>query len=170
MTTDEAMTITERRKYLTRMHTRYRSADRRARSALLTEMGAITGMHRERLTRLMAQPTLKRLPRRTQRGRVYGPEVRHVVRIVWESLDCVCAERLTPQLLPSAQHLAIFGECVLTPLLIEQLGAISEATVTRMLRGLPRAIPRLPRKGPMQANRALRGVPMGRIPWQTTAP
>lgn len=170
MATDDSMTINERRKYLTTMQARYRHADRHERGALLTEMEAITGMHRKSLTRLMAQPTLKRTPRRTQRGSVYGPAVRHVVRVVWESLDCICAERLTPQLLATASHLATFGEITLTPLLVKQLGAISEATVTRMLRALPRALPRLPRKGPAQANRVLRDVPMGRIPWQTTTP
>ena len=170
MTTDDAMTITERRKYLTKMQTRYRAANRPLRGQLLTEMEAITGMHRKSLTRLMAQRSLTRRRRRTQRSTVYGPDVRHVVRTVWESLDCICAERLTPQLLATAQHLATFGEIALTPLLEAQLGVISESTVTRMLRGLPRAIPRLPRKGPAQANRVLRAVPMGRIPWRTTEP
>jgi len=168
MTVDEAMTINERRKYLTKMQTRYQAANRPLRGQLLTEMEAITGMHRKSLTRVMAQRSLTRRHRRTPRGAVYGPEVRQIVRIVWESLDCICAERLTPQLLTTAHHLATFGEIALTPRLIEQLGAISEATVTRMLRGVPRAIPRLPRKGPAQANRVLRAVPMGRIPWQTT--
>jgi len=164
MTVDEAMTINERRKYLTKMQTRYQAANRPLRGQLLTEMEAITGMHRKSLTRVMAQRSLTRRHRRTPRGAVYGPEVRQIVRIVWESLDCICAERLTPQLLTTAYHLATFGEIALTPRLIEQLGAISEATVTRMLRGVPRAIPRLPRKGPAQANRVLRAVPMGRIP------
>jgi hypothetical protein len=170
MCADEPMTINERRKYLTKMQKRYRQGDRRARGALLTEMEAVTGMHRKSLTRLMAQRSLTRVRRRTERGTIYGPEVRRIVRVVWESLDCICAERLTPHLLETARHLASFGEIVLTPLLVEQLGAISEATVTRLLRGLPRALPRLPQKGPAQANRALRAVPMGRIPWQTTAP
>lgn len=170
MGADEPMTINERRKYLTKMHTRYRQGDRRARGVLLTEMEAVTGMHRKSLTRLMAQRSLTRVRRRTERGAIYGPTVRQSVRIVWESLDCICAERLTPQLLATARHLATFGEIALTPPLAEQRGAISEATVTRMLRGLPRATPRLPRKGPTQANRVLRAVPMGRIPWQTTAP
>ena len=170
MTTEETMTITERRKYLTKMQTRYQAANRQLRGQLLTEMEAITGMHRKSLTRLMAQQSLTRTRRRTQRGTVYGTEVRRIVRTVWESLDCICAERLTPQLLATAEHLARFGEIALTPMLIAQLAAISEATVTRMLRGIPRTIPRLPRKGPAQANRVLRAVPMGRIPWQTTAP
>jgi hypothetical protein len=170
MCADEPMTVNERRKYLTKMQTRYRAANRPMRGRLLTEMEAITGMHRKSLTRLMAQRSLTRVRRRTERRAVYGPEVRQVVRIVWESLDCICAERLTPQLLATARHLATFGELALTPLLVEQLGTVSEPTVTRMLRGLPRAIPRLPRKGPAQANRVLRAVPMGRIPWQTTIP
>ena len=170
MTVDEMMTIDERRKYLTKMQARYRAANRQRRGQLLTEMEAITGMHRKSLTRLMAQRSLTRVRRRTQRSTVYGSEVRSIVRIVWESLDCLCAERLTPQLLATAAHLATFGEIALTPALVEQLGAISESTVTRMLRGMPRAIPRLPRKGPAQANRVLRAVPMGRIPWQTTTP
>lgn len=170
MRADDAMTINERRKYLTTMQSRYRQADRHERGALLTEMEAVTEMHRKSLTRLMAQSTLKRVRRRTQRGAVYGPEVRQIVRVVWESLDCICAERLTPQLLATARHLAIFGELSLTPDLEGSLAQISEATVTRLLRGLPRALPRLPRKGPAQANRVLRDVPMGRIPWQTTTP
>jgi hypothetical protein len=170
MATDEAMTIDERRKYLTKMHARYQSAPRSYRGQLLTEMEAITGLHRKSLTRLMGLPSLRRLPRRTQRSRVYGSPVRQIVQIVWESLDCLCAERLTPQLLATAQHLARFGELTLTPDLETLLAQISEATVTRMLRGLPRAVPRLPRKGPHEANRLLRAVPMGRIPWQTTAP
>ena len=170
MTTDDTMTITERRKYLTKMQTRYRTADHQQRSRLLTEMEAVTGMHRKSLTRLMAQSSLRRVPRPTQRGATYGPAVRHVVRVVWESLDCICAERLTPQLLMTAQHLATFGELTLPPDLERLLAQISESTVTRMLAGLPRAIPRLPRRAPGQANRVLRAVPMGRIAWQTTTP
>src|SRR5262245_46226384 len=139
MATDEAMTINERRKYLTKMQTRYRQATRQERGRLLTEMEAVTGLHRKSLTRLMAQPCLRRIPRRQQRGSVYGPPVRRVVRIVWESLDCICAERLTPQLLVTARHLATFGELTLTPDLETLLAQISEATVNRMLAGLPRA-------------------------------
>ncbi len=170
MTTEEAMTITERRKYLTRMQSRYRGAAYQERSRLLTEMEAITGMHRKSLTRLMAQSSLRRVPRSTQRGATYGPAVRHVVRVVWESLDCICAERLTAQLLVTAQHLAHFGELMLTPEVATLLAQMSESTVTRMLAGLPRALPRLPQKGPREASRVLRAVPMGRIPWQTTMP
>jgi hypothetical protein len=36
--------------------------------------------------------------------------VRQIVVVVWESLDYICAQRLVPQLLSTARHLARFGE------------------------------------------------------------
>jgi len=170
MVVEETMMIDERRTDLKRMRPRYQTANRKARSTLLTEMEQVTGMHRKRLTRLLHAPTLARTPRRTQRDRRYGTAVRQIVQVVWESLDDLCAERLTPQLLATARHLATFGELTLTPSLETALAAISRATVGRMLTRLPRVTPRLPRRGPEQANRLRRAVPMGRIPWQTTEP
>lgn len=170
MVAGNAMTIDERRKYLKQMQGRYRVADRAARGTLLTEMEAVTGLHRKSLTRLLATPSLERRPRQRQRGRTYGVAVRLVVATVWESLDYICAERLTPALLPMARHLAGCGECRLSPAVAEQLGTISRATVQRLLRSMPRPTPRLPRRGPEQANRVRQGVPMGRLPWDTTAP
>lgn len=170
MVAGDEMTIDERRKYLKKMQPRYLAADRPGRGALLTEMEAVTGLHRKSLTRLLAAPSLARQPRSRQRGRTYGVELRAVVATVWESLDYVCAERLTPALRPTAEHLAAFGECRLTPEMAAQLGRISRATVQRMLATLARPTPRLPRSGPEQATRARRDVPMGRLPWQTDEP
>jgi hypothetical protein len=170
MAVEDAMTINERRTYLNRMLPRYRAANRAERGRLLAEMEAMTGMHRKSLIRLLASPSLARRPRRTARQRVYGAEVAAVIGIVWESLDYVCAERLTPVLVETARHLATFGELTLTPALCDQLTIISRATVGRMLRGMRRPTPRLPRRGPEQANRLRKAVPMGRLPWQTTTP
>ena len=50
---DDAMTISERRKYLERMEGRYRRADRLDRGRLLDEMEAMTGLHRKSLLRLL---------------------------------------------------------------------------------------------------------------------
>lgn len=170
MAVEETMTINERRTYLKRMLPRYQAANRPTRSALLTEMEEVTGMHRKSLTRLLHAVSLARTPRHVQRQRRYGAAVRQIVQVVWESLDYLCAERLTPQLLATAQHLATFGELTLTPSLEADLAAISRATVGRLLTRFPRATPRLPRRGPEQANHLRRAVPMGRIPWQTTEP
>ncbi len=115
MLADDEMTINERRKYLKKMWPRYLQADRAGRSHLLTEMEHITGMHRKSLIRLLNSGSLERRTRTIPRRRSYGLDVEQVVSIVWESLDYLCAERLTPALLPTAQHLATFGEVCLPP-------------------------------------------------------
>jgi hypothetical protein len=170
MTVEEAMTINERRTYLKRMLPRYRAANRAERSRLLADMEVMTGMHRKSLIRLLAAPSLARRSRHTARRCIYGPDVAAIIHIVWESLDYVCAERLTPALVETATHLATFGELTLTPVVRAQLTAISRATVGRMLGGMRRPTPRLPRRGPEQANRLRKTVPMGRLPWQTAVP
>jgi hypothetical protein len=164
------MTIAERYKYLRRMEETYRQATRAERSQLLDHMEVATGLHRRSLIRLLQPGGLERTPRTKHRGTVYGPAVEDVVRIVWESLDYLCAARLTPSLLPTAQHLATFGEVLLTEELEAQLGTISRATVGRLLARLRQDEPRLPRRGPEQANRVRQEVPMKRIPWDTTEP
>lgn len=170
MAAEVLLTIDERRTYLKRMQPRYPHADRAGRGALLTEMEAVTGLHRKSLPRLLWAPTLERQRRRQQRGRQYGVEIRTVVALVWERVDSICAERLTPPLLPTAPHLAAFGACRLTPAVAAQLGTSSRATVQRLRTTFPRPTPRLPRSGPAQANRARQDVPMRRRPWQTAAP
>ena len=170
MLADVKMSVDERRKYLGLMLPRYLRADRARRGELLDEMEHVTKLHRKALIRLLHQDSLDRQPRRMQRGSVYGPEVADVIRVVWESEDYVCAERLTPSLLPMAQQLARFGELRLNGEIERQLGEISEATVQRLLGRFRQDTARLPRRGPESANRLAREIPMGRIPWQTVEP
>jgi hypothetical protein len=96
--------------------------------------------------------------------------VADVVRVVWESLDYVCAERLTPVLWPMAQHLARWGEVTVSPEVEAALQGISRATVQRLLQRFRVDSPRLPRRKPQPPNRFLREVPMRRVPWETEAP
>ncbi len=69
-------------------------------------------MHRKSLTRLLHAQSLERKKRQSPRCRSYGKAVEEVIVSVWESLDYICAERLTPILLTMAQHLARFGSLV----------------------------------------------------------
>ncbi|HEY6409327.1 MAG TPA: integrase, partial [Ktedonobacteraceae bacterium] len=110
MPTEDEMTLNERRTYLKVMKPRYLTAKRKERSALLSEMEQVTGMHRKSLTRLLHAKSLQRQKRRTPRSRSYGSEVEQVIVRVWESRDCICAERLTPSLLAMSQHLAGFED------------------------------------------------------------
>jgi len=171
MPDSEGMTITERRKYLALMQRRYLQADRVGRGKLLDEMEAVTGLHRKSLVRLLAPGGLRRHARRRQRGREYGVAVDDTVRVVWESLDYVCAERLKPALLPTARLLSRHGELPgLTPELEAHLERISLATLQRRLTRLSQDSPRLPRKGPERANQVARQIPMGRIRWDEAEP
>jgi hypothetical protein len=96
--------------------------------------------------------------------------VHDAIRIISESLDYICAERLTPSLVQTARHLAKHSELTLSPKLEADLAKISVSTVQRVLSRLTRDSPKLPRKGPTEANRFRRGVPMTRIAWNEQTP
>ncbi len=169
MSDEEKMTINERRKYLRRMQKRYRKAGRREKGQLLDEMEYVTELHRKYLVELL-KGDLQRKPRRKQRGRKYGSEMDDVLRVVHESFDCICAERLTPNLVWMAQHLARHGELEISDAVLQKLGCISISTVGRILGRIRQDTPRLPRKGPRRNQKLLRDIPMTRIPWDTAIP
>jgi len=164
------MTIDDRRKYLKLMLARYGKAERSERGALLGEMEKVTGLHRKSLIRLLRGGDLSRHKRPKQRGRTYGAALEDALRVIWESLDFICAERLTPGLVSTARILARHDELVWTAALEQQLGAISIATVQRRLLRFRLDVPRLPRKGPVEANAVAREIPMRRIPWDERVP
>jgi hypothetical protein len=171
MPNDEKMSIDERRKYLKLVAQRYAKAGRRECSELLTEMGEVTGLHRKSLIRLMNMPSLERAPKKPRlKRRRYGSAVADAVRIVWESLDYMCAERLTPALLDTARQLDKWEELALTPEVELALTTISRATVQRLLERFQQDTPKLPRRKPQPPNRLLRDVPMGRLSWRTESP
>jgi len=169
MSIEDKMTVDERRKYLRRMQKRYRTASRKEKGRLLDEMEQVTELERKYLIGLM-KSDLQRKPRRRQRGRTYGPEVDDTLRVIHESLDYICAERLAPNLVWMAEHLARHDELETSDELLEKLGCISISTVGRSLRRIRQDVPRLPRKGPRRANKLARDIPMKRIPWDTTTP
>jgi hypothetical protein len=169
MPADDEMTIAERRKYLRLIQSRYVHAKRGERGRMLDEMEKVTHLHRKSLTRLMHRD-LARRSRRRQRGRSYGHQLDLALRIIAESVDYVCAERLRPNLVWLAQHLASHGELELNPDLLGQLARISTSTLHRCLQRLSQDQPRLPRKRPQPANHSLRDVPMRRIPWDEPQP
>ena len=145
MPTEDKMTIDERYKYLRRMQKRYKKAGRKERQELLDEMEIVTELHRKSLIRSM-QGKIKRKHRRRQRGRSYGAEVDDALRVIAESTDYICAERLQPNLVWLAEHLGVHGEMTVTPQLLSQLEQISTSTVQRRLKRIHQDQPRLPRK------------------------
>jgi hypothetical protein len=164
---DDAMTVDERRKDLKRMQGRYWAADRAGRGQLLDEMAWGTGLHRRSLVRLLSPhgAGLARQPRRRQRAQTYGHQVDDALRVIWESLDYICAPRLTPTLVATARQLVTHGELRLSAEVEGQLARISRASVQRRLTRLAQDTPRLPRGGPERASRTnavARQIPLRR--------
>ena len=133
MSITEKMSIDERRKYLYKISTHYwKAKSKKEKSQLLDEMEAVTELHRKSVIRLI-KGELVRKPRRRQRGRIYGLEVESALRIIDESFDGGCAERLAPNLVWMAKHLAKHGEMGISDELLEKLGCISVSTTGRIL-------------------------------------
>lgn len=168
MKVKERMTIDQRRNYLELMQERYVEANRKERGQLLDEMEIVTSLHRKSLTRLM-NGDLERQPRKKQRGRTYGIAVHQALKVIAESRNFICAERLQPTLAKMAKHLAQHGELEVTPELLAQLESISVSTVKRILQRLRQDEPQLRRRKP--ASKEILGqVPVRRIPWDELDP
>ena len=169
MSNTDKMTIDERRKYLRLEKPRYKQAGRNEKRRLLDGMEAVTGLNRKTLIRLL-NSNLERKPRRRQRGKTYGPTFDDILRIIYQSWDCICAERLTPNLVWMAQHLEAHHELVTTPELLAQLERVSISTVARHLDAIRQDQPRLPRKKPRPRTRRFQEIPMLRLPWDIAQP
>jgi hypothetical protein len=172
MATEEKMNVDERFKFLRLMKEQYGDADRKTKSALLDFMEQMTGLHRKYLIAQMNNYGPYRRPRDRQRSRTYGPEVEQAIAIIADTLDWICAERLTPALASTAQHLAKFGELQTSPELIAQLERISISTVRRILKRIGRPADCLPRAYPGRRsdNAAQALIPITMIPWQEAEP
>jgi hypothetical protein len=139
---------------------------------MLDEMQQVTGLSRKTLIRHMHSKKIARRTRRKQRGKAYGAAVDDALRVIAESHDYICAERLQPNLVSMAEHLAAHGELQTTPSLLQQLSHISVCTVRRRLKGFASlADCQLPRrKGPKPPNPVTRDIPMERIRWDEQEP
>jgi hypothetical protein len=167
MATVEKMTIAERYQYLRRMQPRYRAATKKEKGKLLDEMGIHTGLHRKSLLRLLGGE-IRRQRRRRERSKEYGPEVDAALELIWKALDYICAERLTPNLVDTAELLARHQELQLSPSLRAQLARINVSTVRRHLPAPPLTHRR--RKPAAPANRHQQAIPAYRIPRDIGAP
>jgi hypothetical protein len=168
MKDEDRMTIDERRKYLRIKQKRYLKANRTERSQLLNEMEEVTGLHRKSLIRLI-NGDLTRQRRKKNRGRTYGVTVHYALKVIAESRDYICADRLQPRLVKMAKHLASHGELEVTPELLAQLGSISVSTVKRILRRLKQDEPHRHRKKPV-SKEILGQVAVRIIPWDEAEP
>lgn len=168
MPAEEQLDINERYKVLRLYRAQYSQAKRARRSQILDELEQLTGLDRKTLIRHMHGPCVRQR-RRKQRGRTYGGLVDDALRLIAEAHDFICAERLHPNLLAMARHLAAHHELTLSVELEAQLAQISLSSVRRILQRLGRDEPRLKRRAG-KATAYQQAVPMRRISWAEQEP
>ena len=147
----------------------YPAAGRKERGALVASLAEDTGYNDKYIIRLL-HGKYKHHPRPKRRGRHYGAVLDDALRVIFETHDYICAERIHPKLIEMAEHSDADGELVLTPELRKQLETVSLSTVRRRWRQLTQDEPRLLRRQPRPNNDIRRQVPMGRIPWDEHSP
>jgi IS30 family transposase len=147
----------------------YVRESRRGKGAILERLESDTGYHRKYLCRLLCGK-YRHHPRPRRRGRHYTAVLDDALRVIFESHDGICAERIHPNLLAMAEHLAYHGELVMSLDLREQLSRVSLSTVRRHWTRIKQDEPRLLRRKPRPRNGLRERVPMRRIPWQESEP
>jgi hypothetical protein len=107
---------------------------------MLDELVALTGYHRWYAVGLLRghgtspDERRERINRRArQRPRVYGAAVLAALRRVWVIMDCICGKRLAAVLPETVAVLERHGELQLDAATRQKLGAISAASIDRLL-------------------------------------
>ncbi len=124
--------------YATAVVQRYQRANRADRKQILDEFVLTTGYHRKSAIRLLGVgPEGERKGgSKERRGRPhqYQPEVMSALRIVWESADWICSQRLRPFLPKLLEALQRHRELVIDSDTEVQLRTMSSSTMDRMIR------------------------------------
>lgn len=105
MPSERTASINGRRKYLELTMPRCHNS----RGSLLSEMGKVTGLYLKNLTQMRSLPRLTQPPSKPRyKEKKYEPDVENVIQVAWESLDYICAERITPASLTSTTFIVRF--------------------------------------------------------------
>jgi hypothetical protein len=134
------LTMKERRAVTAVMVARYCRVSKKQKGRLLDELVALTGYNRWYAVGLLRgdgrwsrgrQPRAAARPR--QRRRLYDATVLTALRRIWVVMDCICGKRLAPVLPEMIAVLERHGELQLDPATRQKLGAISAASIDRLL-------------------------------------
>ena len=113
---------------------RYFRASKKAKTEVLNEFVATTGMHRKAVIRLLNRRNRSPGKKRGGRPRLYGLEVMAALKVAWEATDCLCSRRLHPFLPELVGILKREGELSLAEETETQLCRMSSSTIDRILR------------------------------------
>ena len=120
--------------YAEAVRRRYIRAGKKAKTEILKEFVATTGMHRKAVIRSLHQMGRPGGNKKRGRPRLYGPEAMLALKVVWEITDCLCSKRLQPFLPELVGILKRCGELTMTGEIEAQLCQMSPSTIDRALR------------------------------------
>jgi hypothetical protein len=113
---------------------RYFRAPKKAKTEMLNEFVATTGMHRKGMIRLLNRRSRSSGSKTRGRPRLYRHEAMVALKVVWEASDCLCSKRLQPFLPELVGILKRCGELTMTGETEAQLCQMSPSTIDRLLR------------------------------------
>ncbi len=111
---------------------RYAASGRAAKTVILNEFVALTGLHRKHAIRLLGTGSLEKRPR-GRPERLYGAAVKAALALLWEASDRVCSKRLKPMIPVLLPALERHGQFAADEELRAKLLAVSPATIDRLL-------------------------------------
>jgi len=112
---------------------RYYRASKKAKTEMLNEFVATTGMHRKAVIRLLNRRGRPAGKKRSGRPRLYGLEAVAALKVAWEATDRLCSRRFHPFLPELVGILKRTGELSVTEQAEGQLYRMSPSTIDRLL-------------------------------------
>ena len=123
-------------KYLARLRTRYRRANRKERSAILDEYVKTTGYHRKyAIGVLNGKRKRAQHPVRRPRGAIYGDPETRALLLLSDLFDGICSKRLRAAMDVELPHLYETGYLKVSPACYRKLMQVSPSTIDRLLDG-----------------------------------
>ena len=120
--------------YAEAVRERYFRGAKKAKTEMLNEFVATTGLHRKAAIRLLNRRNRPPLRKRRGRPRLYGLEVMAALKVAWEATDRLCSKRFHPFLPELTGILKKKGELSLTEEIETQLCRMSPSKIDRILR------------------------------------
>jgi transposase InsO family protein len=130
------LSVAERRAVTNKLAAAYRSGSRKQKGAILDQLCALTGWHRDHArARLRAAGEIRVVRPRAVRPPVYPPAVLSALELCWRVARAPAGKRLAPMLGVLVPLLRRDGEITLSDTEAELLMTMSPATIDRRLRG-----------------------------------
>lgn len=128
------LTMGQRKAVTKAIATRYKRASRAEKGAILDELCATTGWHRNHARKALGQALRPKIVRpRRPRAPKYGAEVLVALRFCWAVLGAPTGKRLAPVMAELVPTLRRFGELEVSDELAAALVTMSPATMDRRL-------------------------------------